>query len=295
MTLSANVTKRVLAPTGDAEGSVKQNKGKVGHALTKLIFGSQDSRVSKRPVRSTGAAIESQTSRTQTETSSEHTGYREATDGGSSTRPKYRRVPSSDFGDDSFDDLLSPSALLDEVVENTVSFPDATNRRTTEEKDESNIFDELLCTIDSPSAEVQSQHHRAKSPAVLVDMTQQNTQSNSPSPYECGTDIDSPMSHNSFSDTEAQPNFENSIDLTNPSAQKRKYLPDDKEDTEKRLKHCTQSDILNKESETVVPELTPYNQTLVNLQTQSPPPVQKGWEDIDPILLDEFKDIVNFF
>ena len=299
MTLSANITKRVPAPAGGWKGSVKQNKGQLGNVSEKPEFESQVTGVPERQVRNSGASMHLPTSRAQKETYPERIGYEKTAREGSSSRSRYRRVPSSDFGDDSFDDLPSPSALLDEVVERPARFTGVISQRAVKKDNEVNIFDELLGTIDSPSADDQSHHHRANSPAALMDMAQQTTRPNSPSPFECGTQIDSPNHSRHDLDPDIRSSIVSSMDLNSPNAQKRKHpFPDDnKENTEKRMKHCVQPNMPSKESEDIsILESTPSNKNpSIDLQTHTPTGVQKGWEDIDPILLDEFKDIVNFF
>ncbi|PKX95012.1 putative DEAD/DEAH box DNA helicase (Mer3) [Aspergillus novofumigatus IBT 16806] len=213
------------------------------------------------------------------------------------SKPQYF---SSDYGDDSFDDLPSPSKLLvgcstgitTQVNEKTETFASKCDD-ITEADDTWTDVDDLFTypvqpsSIDSPE---QVKIYTATSATGKQDQTlvppdnsafERNAVSNGNDiPRTSGTNVDKALDPSRVSD-------EHSGRKRNLSWQCEGVLSDER--MAKRTKHDE-------------PYQIPRGQVATAIKTsrsvQGPanlPEVPKDWDDIDPALLDEFKDIVNFF
>lgn len=204
-------------------------------------------------------------------------------------------MPPSDYtSDDSFDDLPSPTGLLHENAPSATEIQKAKVKNTHEEDNEGDIFDKLWFSVRSPSPEFPEQHERDQTTANPMDTLYQSTRPISADTSNRVLELDSTMSIWEL-DTDADFVPVSSTNLTSASGQKRRHssVDGDQESNEKRLKQYTPP-TSNRGHEIALPELTASKQNSTSLHG-TPAAVQKSWEDIDPALLDEFKDIVNFF
>lgn len=265
LTLSASITKK------DAADAPDKHKESIGSALTQPVLRRNENSNSK--------------------TAGEHRTGRPIL---SETRPMAQKATSSDYGDDSLDDLPSPSALLRESGTSATEFPSANDKKEPERGTEDNIFDDLWDMVETPSAGTPAQHERVENTAKPTVLLQEDTRPESPVSYNCVPGIDStPIS--SLFPGDAGPILTGTADIDDFRGQKRKGCPaeEDAENDGKRLKPCTPNTPLEEQS-TIVSELAAPKQDLAGVQAETSSG-QQGWGDIDPVLLDEFKDIVNFF
>lgn len=188
----------------------------------------------------------------------------------------------SDYGDDGLDEFPSPSALLAELEASPIqSAPEDRKIR----EDTEDILDELLLADHTPSAE------SAKESARKANKQMDPNQPESPGCIPPNSTID----NRQLPELDTEPIPVSSTDITSSNGLKRKFYPPSKtnDHDDKRVKgYAPHTPRPGEKQETVLPELTPSKQNTAVGREQS---MQKGWEDIDPSLLDEFKDLVNFF
>jgi ATP-dependent DNA helicase HFM1/MER3 len=265
LTLSASITKK------DAADAPDKHKESVGSALTQPVLRRNENSDSK--------------------TAGKHRAGRSIL---SEARPMAQKTTSSDYGDDSLDDLPSPSALLRESGTSFTEFPSTNDKKEPEGGTEDSIFDDLWDIVETPSAETRVQHERVENATKPTELLQENTRPESPVSSNCVPGIEStPIS--SLFPGDAGPILANTADFDDSRGQKRKDCPveEDTENDGKRLKPCTPNTPLEERS-TILSELAAPKQDLAGVQAETSSG-QQDWGDIDPVLLDEFKDIVNFF
>jgi ATP-dependent DNA helicase HFM1/MER3 len=207
---------------------------------------------------------------------------------------------SSDYGDDSFDDLPSPSKLLvgcststtTQVNEKTETFTSKCDDITEADDTWTDVDDLFTYTVQPSSTDSPEQVkiHTATSATGKQDRTlvppdnsafERNAVSNENDiPRTSETDVDKALDPSRVSD-------EHRGRKRNLSWQCEGVLSVER--TGKRTKHDDLSQIPRSQVETGI-EKSGSDQGSANL-----PEVPKDWDDIDPALLDEFKDIVNFF
>ncbi|KAH2544902.1 hypothetical protein KXW97_001735 [Aspergillus fumigatus] len=206
---------------------------------------------------------------------------------------------SSDYGDDSFDDLPSPSKLLVGFTTGTTQVNEKT-RANVNQCDDIAEADDTWTDVDD-----------------LFTYTVRPSSTNSPEQVKIHTGTSANGKQDQTSVPPDNPVFERSVVSTknaiprasetdvgkglDPSRvsdehRERKRglswlcegaLSDER--MEKRTKHNEPGQIPSGQVETAL-EINTSVQGFAN-----PPEVPKDWDDIDPALLDEFKDIVNFF
>ncbi|RMJ22639.1 hypothetical protein PHISP_06488 [Aspergillus sp. HF37] len=265
LTLSASITKK------DAADAPDKHKESIGSALTQPVLRRNENSDSK--------------------TAGQHRTGRSIL---SEIRPMAQEATSSEYGDDSLDDLPSPSALLRESGTSAMGFPSTNDKKEPERGTEENIFDDLWDIVETPSAETPAQHERVENATKPMELLQENTRPNSPWSSNCVPGIDStPIS--SLFPGDAGSILASTADFDDSRGQKRKDCPaeEDTDNDGKRLKPCTPDPPLEEQT-TTLPALATSKQDLAGVQAGTPSGKQ-GWGDIDPVLLDEFKDIVNFF
>ncbi|GFF79769.1 ATP-dependent DNA helicase MER3 [Aspergillus lentulus] len=209
---------------------------------------------------------------------------------------------SSDYGDDSFDDLPSPSKLLvgcstattNQVKGETETFASKCDDITEADDTWTDVDDLFTYTVQPSSTDSPEQIkiHTATSATGKQDQTlvlpdnsmfERNAVSNEADiPRTSETDVDKALDPSRVSD-------EHRGRKRDLSWQTGRILSDER--MEKRMKHDELSRIPRGQVETAIGKETNGSiQGSANL-----PEVPKDWDDIDPALLDEFKDIVNFF
>lgn len=205
-----------------------------------------------------------------------------------------QRPPSSDYGDNSFDDLPSPSAFLRECG-TTPEAPRVNDKKVRGDDIEASIFDEPWDTVQSPSRETPVQLERVETAAKPVGLLQGSTQPESLVASSCIPGLEAILSSSQILEADTEPLLASSADLCSSGVQKRKSHPGDETtgNEGKKLKQCTPNTAPERKT-TVLSERAPLKQNTVSAQPE-PLSGQKDWVDIDPTLLDEFKDIVNFF
>ena len=193
----------------------------------------------------------------------------------------------SDYGDDSFDDLPPPSALIEDVSKLTRNSSKEGKKKANEDMGiDHGIFDwaDDWIDIDEPWRPVQpttpkenkrkaSQHGdtgdkptQAVSP-VIIDLSELD-----------GIDPDN-RALDSFHDHQ-------------PPKRTAPFV-DENDEHAKRAKTQNESSSLSQTLGGILVETTLGN--INNIPSPSAASLSKDWDDIDPLLLDEFKDIVNFF
>ncbi|GAQ02869.1 ATP-dependent DNA helicase MER3 [Aspergillus lentulus] len=208
---------------------------------------------------------------------------------------------SSDYGDDSFDDLPSPSKLLvgcstrtNQVKGETETFASKCDDITEADDTWTDVDDLFTYTVQPSSTDSPEQIkiHTATSATGKQDQTlvlpdnsmfERNAVPNEADiPRTSETDVDKALDPSRVSD-------EHRGRKRDLSWQTGRILSDER--MEKRMKHDELSRIPRGQVETAIGKETNGSiQGSANL-----PEVPKDWDDIDPALLDEFKDIVNFF
>ncbi|GFF96560.1 ATP-dependent DNA helicase MER3 [Aspergillus lentulus] len=209
---------------------------------------------------------------------------------------------SSDYGDDSFDDLPSPSKLLvgcstattNQVKGETETFASKCDDITEADDTWTDVDDLFTYTVQPSSTDSPEQIkiHTATSATGKQDQTlvlpdnsmfERNAVSNEADiPRTSETDVDKALDPSRVSD-------EHRGRKRDLSWQTGRILSDER--MEKRMKHDELSRIPRGQVETAIGKETNGSiQGSANL-----PEVPKDWDDIDSALLDEFKDIVNFF
>ena len=212
----------------------------------------------------------------------------------SSARGKAVEQFASDYGDNSFDDLPPPSALIGDVSDSTRNSSKKETKKTSEDMEiDHSIFDwtDDWIDIDEPWRPVQpatpeesernaSQHGNTKdkptqavSP-VIIDLSELD-----------GIDPDNRT-------------LESLCHLDDHQPPKRTVpFVDENGQHAKRSKTQNKSSTLSQKLGGILVETT-----LGNINKPPSPSsaaamasLPKDWDDIDPLLLDEFKDIVNFF
>jgi ATP-dependent DNA helicase HFM1/MER3 len=207
---------------------------------------------------------------------------------------------SSDYGDDSFDDLPSPSKLLvgcststtTQVNEKTETFTSKCDDITEADDPWTDVDDLFTYTFQPSSTDSPEQVkiHTATSATGKQDWTlvppdnsafERNAVSNENDiPRTSDTDVDKALDPSRVSDEHRGRKRTLSWQCEGVLSVER---------TGKRTKHDDLSQIPRSQVETGI-EKSGSDQGSANL-----PEVPKDWDDIDPALLDEFKDIVNFF
>ncbi|KAE8148248.1 Sec63 Brl domain-containing protein [Aspergillus avenaceus] len=98
----------------------------------------------------------------------------------------------------------------------------------------------------------------------------------------------------------AEPGIEvSTCGLVSGDRRKRCLTPEmehyNKREMKKYKGNRTTDDFVSQSSFTVAKLSSASSQNLHSVHTATPPAIPADWDDIDPVLLDEFKDIVNFF
>lgn len=202
------------------------------------------------------------------------------------------RPVSSDYGDDSLDDIPSPSVLLREAETSHMELPGASDKRR-DEGDTDSLFDELLNGVQSPAAEDPAQRGIIDAGAEAMDLPQKAAHPGHSDSPSC-IPLDSTLDNSQYPDFNVEPVLA-SPTFPDPRGEKRKNHPadEDQDNEDKKLKQCTPN-IPQDEQRMAFSELAASKGDSPGIQVQ-PLSEQKDWGDIDPGLLDEFKDIVNFF
>lgn len=193
-----------------------------------------------------------------------------------------KRTQSSDYGDDDFDDLPSPSALLngDVSIETDDANKEEKKAREDAEIDKS-VFDwDDWIEIDHPVEPLTPKQNETNA-LQEIDLTIQ--------PFSTLVPTEEGMVPNSralcsFQDVEDYQPTKRTVPFVdeNRHSLKRK----------KTKTQCETFPLSHGQGEKVLVERSGTNPGPGTNKPSSPP---KDWEDIDPLLLDEFKDIVNFF
>lgn len=193
-----------------------------------------------------------------------------------------KRTQSSDHGDDDFDDLPSPSALLNGDVNIKTDYVTKEGKETREDAGiYKSVFDwDDWIEIDDPVEPLTPKQNKTDA-LQQVDLTIQ-----SPS-------ILAPTEEEMVPDRRALRSFQDVKDYQ-PTKRTVPFVDENRHPL-KRMRTKTQCQILplsHVQGEIVLVERNGTNPGPGTNRPSSPP---KDWEDIDPLLLDEFKDIVNFF
>lgn len=191
----------------------------------------------------------------------------------------------SDYGDDTLDDLPSPSALLRET-EPKPKHKDPSRKGNGKQVNKDKDLDELGFAIISPSPSTNPPTQRER-----VDSEHAVHHSIQPTPSGSRRQPDVFPISDSSCEVNADLGLVDSNDRRDSNRKKRQLSANDEPDgAKKRFK------ITSHEGQ-ALSGLTESRQNSGCHQEdgQPSPAVQKGWEDIDPLLLDEFKDIVDFF
>lgn len=194
-----------------------------------------------------------------------------------------RAQSSSDYGDDDFDDLPSPSALLNGDISSAMS--DGNKKENDAHEDvgiDKSVFDWDDWINDDP-VEPLTPKQNETSALQPVDMMNQQIHSESPGTLGQSTAEEMDL------DSRALDSFHN-VEDCQPSKRTVPFM-DENRNPLKRKKIQRESLSLSQEQG----EIIPVERNGTNPGTNKPPSLPKDWEDIDPLLLDEFKDIVNFF
>lgn len=193
-----------------------------------------------------------------------------------------RMQSSSDYGGNDLDDLPSPSLILNGNVsiETDNANREKGNAREDERIDKS-VFDwDDWIEIDDP-VEPPTPKKNDTNELQQINLMHQYPSMLIPSGQEIGPDIRALCS---FHD----------VKHYQPSKRTVPFVDENKQSL-KRSKTNTQCEsfpLSHRQGEIVLVERNGTNPTPgINKPSSSP----KDWEDIDPLLLDEFKDIVNFF
>lgn len=344
MTLSASINKRDALPLGtiaDSLGEIEQVDATQLQA--KQALGRKLNNAGQR--RHADSSIWTQVQSTETDS------FENATVEHPSSRQSdsflHRRKSSSDYGDDSLNDLPSPSFLLcDEGSDlNGITNTENKNEKIAEKKstvtDDTNVFplepsasyldtewidvdewlpfhselDKLPPQTDGHEPEPTINHTGTGTAKQEIQSRYQspNTPCRSSKPIPESNPEDSTLSLKTSSDSLSV--GASHLNLDTPCGQKRKKPCPENEDQkenedysntwkhEKRLKRTNssphpvdQGEVVEQvvsldESKSTHDTHHPEGQTLPRPETVT----STDWEDIDPALLDEFKDIVNFF
>ncbi|GIJ92257.1 sec63 protein [Aspergillus pseudoviridinutans] len=209
---------------------------------------------------------------------------------------------SSDYGDDSFDDLPSPSKLLmgcstgtaTQATGKTETFASKCDDITEADDNWTDVDDLFTYTVQPSSTEL-PEHVKIHTAASATGKQDQRLVPPDISPFErtvvsnkngipraSETDVDKALDPSRVSDEHR--GRKRNLSLQREGADSDKRL-------EKRTKHDGPGQIPRSQVETAIEEETNGGvQGSANL-----PEVPEDWDDIDPALLHEFKDIVNFF
>lgn len=196
--------------------------------------------------------------------------------------------PSSEYSNDSLEDLPSPSALGPGDVSDSSSKENIKPGDNTESQADNGIFDLTddcsWIDLDEPWPPV-IQHHPDK-PAHNEGNELKDK------------DIDVTNRHTDFRSTGSTESFAPKTSHIEHSQPPKRPLPfaDENQPRLKQRKMPQSNNTFTSFSERV----TKMGKTLVESNTMDLKPsateaLTKDWDDIDPSLLDEFKDIVNFF
>ncbi|KAF7115781.1 hypothetical protein CNMCM5793_003421 [Aspergillus hiratsukae] len=219
----------------------------------------------------------------------------------STTHVSKPQCSSSDYGDDSFDDLPSPSKLLVGFSTGTTTQVNGKTETSASKCDNISAADDTWTDVDdlftyrgqppSTDSPEQVRIHTATLVKGKRDQTQtlvlpdnsrfgRNTVSDeNDGPRASETEVNKALDPSHVSD-------EHRGRKRNLSRQSEGAHSDER--TEKRTKHDEPCQIPRGQAETAI-------ETSSVQGSANPPEVPKDWDDIDPALLDEFKDIVNFF
>lgn len=193
-----------------------------------------------------------------------------------------RMQSSSDYGGDDFDDLPSPSALLNGNVsiETDDSIKEKENARE-EKQFEKSVFDwDDWIEIDDPVEPLTPKQNETNT-LQQIDLTSQSPNTLVLSGEEMDSDNRVLCS---FHDVEGYQPSKRTIPFVDEN---RPPLKRTKTNTQ-----CESFPLYHGQGEIALVE---RNGTNPGPRTDKPTSSPKDWEDIDPLLLDEFKDIVNFF
>lgn len=194
---------------------------------------------------------------------------------------------SSDYGADSFSDFPSPSALLLNAQNDQIQTQSKREKADTA-KDLFDMDDDWLST-DDPWNGFESSFTELTGLGTYetpkIERTKTNTQ--------CQTSKHDPESHHGQTDTQRVEGETDQLSLA-ATGEKRKLSTvsgnaDIKNGEGKRRKNGRED---HRGSEFAEPNCNIYDKPL---HEPSMVPISTEWEDIDPDLLNEFKDIVNFF
>lgn len=196
--------------------------------------------------------------------------------------------PSSDYGNDNLGDLPSPSALGLGGVSDSSSKEDTKSGNNTESQADNGIFDltdDCNCIgLDEPWRPVTQRHP--------------DTPTHNESNALKDKDIDATYRQTDLRSTGSTESFApKASHIEHRQPPKRPFPFADENQPRSKQRKTLQSD---NNSSPFSERVTNLGETLVESNTMGLKPsateaLTKDWDDIDPSLLDEFKDIVNFF
>ncbi|PYI11603.1 DEAD/DEAH box DNA helicase [Aspergillus sclerotiicarbonarius CBS 121057] len=213
-----------------------------------------------------------------------------------------KRVSSSEYGDDSFSDFPSPSALLFEYsAPPTKGLEPPTNEGEINHEDRIDLNDDWLdddiwldpCSPPPPPNPIPTRQNQA----IIEKVNQASTTTHAPQRLNATTttkttiDTAFPATNHKKPDSQApKPTHESPLDNLPISQGKKRNLPSTPKTSDRETKrYKTDTSVLSTgESQS--------NKDILGLVVHEPSTIiPEGWEGIDPALLDEFKDIINLF
>lgn len=208
---------------------------------------------------------------------------------------------SSDYGDDSFDDLPSPSKLLAGCSTGPTTQVNGNIEIFASKCDDISAADDTWTDVDDlftyraqPSSTDSPEQVRIHT-ATLVKGKRDQTQTSVPPENSAfgrvsvSDENDNPRASEAEADKALDPSHVSDEHRGRKRNLSRQSEGAHDERTEKRAKHGEPCQISGGQIETII-------ETNSSVQgSANPPEVPKDWDDIDPALLHEFKDIVNFF
>ena len=212
----------------------------------------------------------------------------------SSARGEAIEQLASDYGDDSFEDLPPPSALVGDVSNSRNSSKEEKKKTSKDMEIDHGIFDwtDDWIDINEPWRPVQPATPKKNERSVSKhgDTKDKPTQAVSPAIIDL-SDVDGIDPDNRTLESLHR------LDDHQPPKRTVPFV-DENGQHAKRAKTQNESSSLSQELGGILVETTLGN--INNLPSPSSAAaaaksLPKDWDDIDPLLLDEFKDIVNFF
>lgn len=195
---------------------------------------------------------------------------------------RVKRTQSSDYGDDDFDDLPSPSVLLNGDVSIETGDTNKDEKKTREDAEiDKNVFDwDDWIEIDDPVEPLTPRQNETNA-LQQVDLTIQSPSTIAPTEEEMVPDSRALCSFHDVEDYQ-------------PSKRTAPFVDENRHPL-KRTKTKIQRESFPLSHGQGGLILVERNGANPDPGTNKPSTPSKDWEDIDPLLLDEFKDIVNFF